>query len=491
MTAPELPHEILSLFAKSVSEIYSTVWVQSPSESDSVFIGRDSEPRKKVGLTQEQLDEITTGPQPWRQARRAAIRHIFYWVAVPHWLEDRTRERQSPDRNSEQHSYDNPLRRENDEAFSTGVQALFEYLSSPSWAERSALLTLSVVLQAEKVHTTDMKVEPGTGLIELNKLPLAWYTGTLRSGTTLKPVSCVRAVEFPRVYATANGEQNMISLPAQVRILSACGDCDALVEANLFGSYYMGNQISLLTQKRNDTAKVLHLLPKRIQTLHLEWCDEISPHVFEQRTQPQYQLAVRSDALSRALHSVSMQLCELYIVQLDMTSDFFRLSKDEHQSTVLWPHLETLRLTFNPTATPTGQPLIYEYWPDGEDGGAMPLTSWQQPGPKRLEYVENGDSSFSIVPGFFDDLYASAGYAAQKMPKITSLLLSWEEGDTQDLELKCRGNKWVLELYSFYGYSPCQEVLDAWQIPEGKMKKRLRVLETEFDSWPPSPLGRE
>lgn len=504
MSSLQLPHEILCLIAQSISksnegcgprlklgpyalvnkawqaafeaEIYSTVWLRSPSESTIVLVGRHKQPEKKGGLTHDQLDRLITGPQPWRQARHAAIRHITYWISVPHWLADNVRERE------ELHSYENALRRENDEAFSKGVEAMFEYLSSRSWADRSTFLSLSLVLQAENVYTADMQTEPGTFPIELDRNPLADYRAKLTKGTSLASVSCVRAVHFARVDCHAHGQQNGISVSAQIEILSACTDCHALVEAKLDGAYGTGGQAPHRAQKRNDMATVLPLLPRSIRKLSVEWRDEVSPHVYAAPTQPLNCVTVPFDTLSRALHITPSQLRELHLTELEVTSDFFRLREEERLSPCLWPHLEVLRLTLLPMATPNGQPLIYDHRNVKDNRQAALLTQWQE---LEKTQVGNGDTGLSIVPGFFDDLYANAGRAALRMPKLQRLCLSFQQEDDQQLELTTEGHGRVLQFVSIYGYSPSREVLQAWRVPEEKLTRRSEVLEARYECWPP------
>lgn len=458
------------------AEIYSTVLIRSPSESTIVLVGRHRQPEKKAGLTHDQLEKLITGPQPWRQARHAAIRHIIYWISVPHWLADNVRERE------ELHSYDNALRRENDEAFSNGIQAMFQYFSSSSWAERSKFLTLSPVLQAENVYTADMQTEPGTFPIELDRNPLADYRAKLTKGTSLSSVSCIRAVQFPRVDCHAHGEQNGISASAQIEILSACADCHALVEAKLDGAYGTDGQTSHRTEKRNDMATVLPLLPRSIRKLCVEWWDEVSPHVYAAPTQPLNRVTVPFDALSREFHMTLSQLRELHLTELEITSDLFRLHEDERLLPDPWPHLEVLRLTLLPMATPNGQPLIYDHEHVKDNGQAASPTPWQE---SERTQVEDCDCSLSVVPGFFDDLYANAGRAAQRMPKLQRLCLSFQQEDNQQLELTTEGHGRVLQFVSIYGYSPSREVLHAWRVPGGKVTLRSKVLEAKYECWPP------
>lgn len=429
-----------------------------------MVVGRCEEREKKKGLTHDQLDRLTAGSERRQRTRHAAIRNILYWVSVPHRLEDGARQREE-----EEHSYDNRLRRENDEAFSRGVQAMLQYFSSRSWAERPTLLTLSLVLQAERCYTLDMETEPGTYPAESDEKDLADYRANLTDGTKLTPVSCIRAVHFPRESCPTHGEQNGISLPAQIQILSACSGSNALTDIKLDGAYCTGGQAQHRAQKRDEMATFLPLLPRSMRKLCVEWQDEVSPRVYIAEPQPRSRVDVPFDALSRALHTTSSQLRELHLSELEITSDLFHLRKcDEHASdSFFWPSLEVLSLTLLPMATPDGRPLIYDH----------PSAATQD--------TNSVAFGLSIVSGFFDNLYASAGRAARRMPKLQRFFLSFEQDDTHQLGLTTKGHGRVLQFTSLYGYSPCEEVLRAWQIPEGNLIRRYEMLEAEYQSWPP------
>lgn len=322
--------------------------------------------------------------------------------------------------------------------------------------------------------------------------PLAEYRANFTSGTILTPLTCVRAVTFPSDERTPEGwtrMQNRISVPAQLEILSACADCDALLEARLDGDDGTGGTVPLIAKKRDDTAKALRLLPRRISILNVDWGDDSSHGCFDGVTQILYVVSIPPDKLSRALHKTSMQLRELHMAELDAMPEIFSLSDDENEAPVLWPHLEILRLIRIPTGLPNRHSLIYNYTRADENGryDAVALTPWKLPGKKRLQYFDHLMSGGnSIVPGSFDELYTAAGQAAQKMPSLKNMLLSFEKEDVQDLGFDSMGDRRVLGLSSLYGYSPTQEVLDAWRVPDGRKTLHFEVLKAVFDSWPPA-----
>jgi hypothetical protein len=107
--APHVPQEILSLIVQHVvkedddhkltpytlvnkswqaafeRKIYGSVVVLSPSDVSTIMVSR-GERRGKRGLSFARLDDITSGPQYWRQMRRTYIQRILYRVTVPYWI---------------------------------------------------------------------------------------------------------------------------------------------------------------------------------------------------------------------------------------------------------------------------------------------------------------------------------------------------------------------------------------------------------------------
>jgi hypothetical protein len=135
--ASAIPQEILSLIADYTAigndkltpytlvnkswqfaferRIYAFIVVSSPSDTTSITTGINSYHQKR-GLSLETLDKLT-------YARKTYIRRIVYRVALPYWL-DILRIK------AENYTYENTWRRKNNQAFSEGVRALFEYLST-------------------------------------------------------------------------------------------------------------------------------------------------------------------------------------------------------------------------------------------------------------------------------------------------------------------------------------------------------------------------
>lgn len=187
------------------------------------------------------------------------------------------------------------------------------------------------------------------------------------------------------------------------------------------------------------------------------------------------------DPLSRALHVTSTQLRELHIHSLDITDEIFHFVGDE----TAWPKLEVLELTRIAMATPNGTPLEYAFGYD-EDEDPVVLKPSSETGNERPGYIACISDDLSIVPGYFDEMYASAGRAAQKMPKLQKMSLSFGRGKEQDLQLMQCGRARALEFVSIYGYAPCLSVLNAGKIKEGQMQLRGEVLRAEFESWPVS-----
>ena len=151
------------------SRIYEELVVLSPSENKTIILGPDGKHGvfEKRGLALGRLAAIASGEDERSRARRASVRGILYKVAVPYclsgdkekWNETSSDDGDDDSLNEEDTSsdtsddkvfhYDNVFRRHNNEAFTKGMQSLFELLSK--WHEKQRPLSLSIVLQAENV----------------------------------------------------------------------------------------------------------------------------------------------------------------------------------------------------------------------------------------------------------------------------------------------------------------------------------------------------
>ncbi|KAG9516338.1 hypothetical protein KCV07_g6913, partial [Aureobasidium melanogenum] len=463
--AAELPQEILSIIAAYSAadnqklaqfalvnrawqaafegKIYSTLSVLSPSQNTEIVV-RDDLRFGKRGLTLEQLACATGGSQSRCIARKKAIRRIIYKVAVPHWLNN---ERLKEDG----FSYDNFMRRENDEAFCKGVPPLFEVLSS--WGDKDCPISLSIVLQAEHVYTSGQGGEPLTKSYSGFGQMITSYRADLLSDCHIATASCVASLDFPEAWApAAMGSENGVSPSAALKISAACGG-DKLLYTRIPGDYSIRPHDAVCeAQKRSGTANRVCLLPTSVRRLDIDWT-YLTAHESSVRTSPPT-FAFQPDALSAALHTVSLQLRELHTENLHLLPDFFRCSSScSHH----WPNLEILEL------------LLIPYEVFGID----------------LRYDDEDTSEPGLARNYFDSLYESVGHAARQMPKLEHLILSFgEEKDV--LEVMIRRGRWRLAIESHNCYSPSLRVLQAWKADEKNQDTNAAGLFiAEYGSWPP------
>ncbi|KAH0264083.1 hypothetical protein KCU91_g12296, partial [Aureobasidium melanogenum] len=338
--AAELPQEILSIIAAySAADNqklanYALVNRACPSQTTEIVVG-DNLKFKKRGLTLEQFKSATSGPQDWCIARRKAVRRIIYRIAVPHWLDD-AREKEDG------FFYDNFMRRENDGAFCKGLPPMFEVLST--WGDKDHPISLSIVLQAEHVYTSDQGGEPFTRSYGGFDPLVTAYRASLRSDCNIFIAKCVASLDFPEAWTpAAMGSENGISPSAALKISAACGG-DQLLCMRVPGEFMIPPHDAVCeVQERDSTGNNMHLLPTSVRKLDIDW-PWLDTDEGPVRTSPPT-FALQPDALSAALHTVSLQLRELHTEKLHLLPDVFRCSSScSHH----WPNLETLELLLIP-----------------------------------------------------------------------------------------------------------------------------------------------
>jgi hypothetical protein len=480
--APPLPFEILAIIARYVAaqggkltpyamvnrdwqvafeeHIYSFLVVLSPSDVTTVAVGTDNglEHCKKHGLTLQRLDALVTGPETWKRARKAAIKRILYKVAVPHWLTEEIMRDYEDD--GEEYTYDNAFRRENDRAFSEGVRSLFNYLSH--WTDKARPMSLGIVLQAERVYTSDEDAEPGvfepvTGEDEL----LAPYRASFIRDYQLPVVNCISSLDLPEALIPADmGQENQLSPGAALKIASACGG-DALLRVQIDGAYTIPRvDTAISAERRATTAENLSRLPPSVRRLDIQW--RAYGPVIEVPSAPSPLPAVhlQPDALSAALHNVSLQLKELYIDELDVLPEFFCPTGIGLPPGQNWAHLETLELTNLPFYTPFGHVL---------------------------RYGDESSRSDIHVQSYFDELYTNVALAVQRMPKLELLSITFHSLE-QELEFsRTEKGEGVLnfELGGSYWFS--REVLHAWKVHKAQLRRDYPTrLTVYWKIWPPA-----
>ena len=480
---PFIPPEILSIVAEKVvarddkeeklgpyalvcrawqaafePHIYNYLEVRSPSETTTVSLGPEAKygTFDKRGITLERLADAIDGSHEWSHARRAAIRRILYKVAVPHYLDgdkdvnedDFSRDENFPideraasgHSDDEPFSYDNVYRRQNDEAFTNGMQRFFELLST--WTDPEYPLALNIVLEAENVYSPDQDVEPGTiGSDGLGKL-IATYGADFPAGHLLPLVKCVSSLGFPESWSPVPinyiqfpympdpqpstsplAQQNRISPAAAFTIASACRG-EALKTIKVDGIPFVPEDERELSQQRcSAVAESLSALPRSVRKVEIQWQYPPSEYELpELSSHPVYQPS--PNALCRALRLASTHLRELVITDMKVSPELFEPSGED-----FWPNLETLVVTQIPETTSSGLKLLYTFEPD---------------------------SSEYFCPSFLDAIYSSVARAAIRMPRITLILVSFSSKQEKVLLKTQDDGRRVLSFYSKHNYVPSQ-----------------------------------
>lgn len=433
--------------------IYSSLVVLSPSDREYVTVS-PTKRLKKHGLSLSRLDDITSEPQDWRRARRTYVRRIIYRCAVPYWFdEDRVK--------NDDYTYDNAWRRKNNFVFSEGVQALFDYLSQ--WTNQA--ISLEIALQAESAYIDEDHYEPGTlpisdGFDE----ELAPYCATFLSDRHLATSKCVKSLEFPQIELPDDNSdkyrgysEDRISPSAVLKIASACV---TLQKIKIEGECGIPCADSVLWwDVRNVTAVGLSELPPSIQDV--EWIGD-APLEYDN---PDVRLADvnyrNQDPLCTALHKISRRLKSLRIEAEAVFSELFCLDEPRGLTNVHWPHLETLHLE-----------RIDEMSP------ASAIT----------RYADGSTDDQELLQRYMDDLYASFGHAAQKMPHLKDAVLQF--GDGQGLEFYFGDGQWILffVIRQCDTYEPSSRVLQAWKVPQESLKPCTGApyyREARYSAWPP------
>jgi hypothetical protein len=478
--ASVLPQEILSLIADYTAtgdnkltpytlvdkswqcaferRIYACVTVSSPSATTSITTGIDSYHQKR-GFSLLTLDKLNN-------TRKTYIRRIAYRVAVPYWL-DVLRIK------TENYTYQNTWRCENDQAFSAGVRALLEYLST-AWTRQT--LSLDIALQAEYAYVNDEDDNDGH---EPNTYPfsdgldddIAPYCADLQADWMLPSAKCVTSLQFSTLeiphrifdryspYGYRIESENKISVPAVLKIAAACGALQNLELDACYGTPY--TEPAMRRDARDTTAASLSQLPPSVQSLHYtgdlmkeaEGPDGTRhPDV---RFRKQYMLSV-------ALHNISRQLRTLHIDGEVVFPELF-CPFDEGPQGLLqthWPYLETLHVENIDESSAFSALARYA------DGSALDET---------------------LLDRYVDDLYATAGYAAQKMPRLKDLVVRFMYG--HELSVGYEQGDWSLEILkrSCDTYVPSARVLEAWKVPGRQLEvcPGSHSLVTIYSSWPP------
>jgi hypothetical protein len=96
-----------------------------------------------------------------------------------------------------------------------------------------------------------------------------------------------------------------------------------------------------------------------------------------------------------------------------------------------------------------------------------------------------------LIERYLNDLYTSLGRAAQKMPRLKSVVLTFRSLD-HELELSIKNEHWNLTLCVMDNYQPSAEFLKAWKVPGGSLQPCINKYwqQATYPSWPPSCLTK-
>jgi hypothetical protein len=501
--APYVPQEILSLIVQHVikeddgrkltpytlvnkswqaafeRQLYASIVVLSPSDVTTVMVS-PNERREKRGISLATLNDITTGPQHWRQLRRKYIHQVLYRVAVPYWINSFREVWPST------FNCDNAWRRGNDQAFSKGIWSLFDNLST--WTGQH--ISLDIALQAEmgdyvrdcnaeddeEETYDDVKSslnEPGTSYMQTEFDTLVPpYGACLLPDLYLPRARCVTSLDFP-IIDLSNSDiltENSVSLPAVLKITSACGALQRIrldgtlqrVDDN-YGVPYTTPE--LWTRERDTTAAALTQLPSTIQ--HVELLGDLifADYLSTRDTNLSFH---RQDSLSTALRNVSRQLKTLHIKSEAIFPEFFSIKTSEGPADPHWPRLEVIHLA--------------EIYCSSKLFGVLE------------RYADGSSTDEALSDRYIEDMYTSLGYAAQKMPKLKHVFVEIEEST---LSLDSSDGRWILSImvHEHTTYKPSSRVFEAWKVSRENLQFRTginadgydnaRFWETTYTFWPP------
>ncbi|KAG2170611.1 hypothetical protein JADG_010350 [Aureobasidium aubasidani] len=474
--SPYLPQEVLALIADPLNlraedklapytlvnkdwqfafeaRLYRSLVLNSPSDVDTGYCAKTRKTYPKPGLSWVGFDAMTSGPQPWKCRRRAAIRTISYLVAVPHLL-------YKVDQRGLQ--YYTHAKKENGRAFSRGM---FHYLAV-QWTDKALPISLKLALHTDMTQDAfeGRQILPSSGPVATEKSVDDYYEANLVPDIHLPTHS------FRTRYPGIPLDRNHVSISAICEISSACG-----------GSYSQkveleserGNSVftpAIDADHRMAVANGLGRLSPQVRELKYnydssEWVEDLrddSPKI-----------TLSPDCICSALYRISMQLRHLEIQEMHISPELFWPLDSQDTTQAFRPHLEVLDLSFA-AFTPAGDFLEYGY---------------------DVHEVRHCDAKFLI--SYLDKVYESAGRAAQHMPCIKNFTLVFYP-QTYCLHFNIRNGKRVLEIATDneYGdlqqpYRPSSRVLDAWNVSQGKMHfdGEIGRTEVEYEDWPPVGLS--
>ncbi|KAI9372231.1 hypothetical protein BJX61DRAFT_553086 [Aspergillus egyptiacus] len=475
--APQLPLEIWTQIALNLEDDaaslpkYARVCRLWQSVFERVIYRRlhvESEPSRtgKGVISLSQFQSFMSGATEYR---RSFLRSLHYTIATPHDIRSYEAVKLETQRYTEQ----NPIREANNQAFSKGIRALFEVLEA--WDEQSKV-TLTVTVRGR-----DKTLEPETKKADdLDRCFIDWEYTVLDGeqwvirpyharfpdeGPDMPRITCVKELSFENNYVF----QGVWSGTA----FQIAEHCVALRSLYVdFLEWVRPDHLSYMQERRQGVSSGLAKLPSTLRSLELAFDgDEPWSNVL-----PALDLRFGKDfdEFSSSLRRLSVNLQELKLSVAALELDFlFPLNElgapTPEALSLYWPYLESITLVALPMYTPSGE-WLFDYNRRSEDPEELldPSTGFTILQTKFLE-EEVGIFRSNMRIEHFHRLFISVGYAAQRMPRLKMINISFVEAPSTDLEFtsgggvgRSTGKGPTLKFESQSGYKPDERVAAAW-----------------------------
>ncbi|KAI9924232.1 hypothetical protein AWENTII_003063 [Aspergillus wentii] len=389
----------------------------------------------KGHLTWHGLDQLTSGA-PYRRRRRAWIRHILYQAVVP-W--DNFGE--SRYFKLEGYTYDNPLRRGNDEVFHLAVANFFDVLAS--WG-RDLEPRVCVTLLDPKgvrclpepltfddpdgvVHPRPIHFDPPNDAVVIPQ------SLGFPPGSSLAQVPCINTVHFEGTVKRL--KYSFFSSKVASEILASC---PYVKHSTLRLVYPVPNDSPvLLCEQREANSNLVAQMPSTLETLNIECGSSMSPFNAPNLLPPS-----GIDSLLPNLRMLSMRLRELRLKNSRVSSELFWPS--QQSKAPYWPRLEIFILETMPLL-PSGDRLI------------------------SVAYYAENPTLDEFNHDALSRIYIALGRAVHQMPRLQRLMLKMTDSSTHYLNLnvkKVDGVDYIrVEWSSSHGYRPDYSIYSVWGIP--------------------------
>ncbi|KAI2829626.1 hypothetical protein CBS147321_6783 [Aspergillus niger] len=415
-------------------------------------------------------------------ARRAWIRQLRYIINVPYELPDWT------SRKHKGYRLQNPVREANNEAFKSAIFKLFQVLST--W-DRNNRLYLELGLVGHQPGE-----EPFTSYC-----PDAWeYTWDFTNGRTkaIKPyrayfpendasmlpyVFCIDTLAFVDLWDTDNGlRDHQIWARAIFQIVQ---HCPTIMELRIDLDYQTRpDQLEYLQARRQAISDGLTMVPSSLKVF--DFTNELEAP-WKDMMPALNVLSSDTDSLATTMRDLSINLRSLKLHNTALTLDFLCPIDSDGKPTIPdlhWPHLETIELNYVPCWLPSGKWLTHPT-PEYEARIAA-IEDWEW-------IICHSEEGFVDRPVFeteqFHRLFISMGHAAQRMPRLTSIIFQLNSSVHLRFDFRVTtGRNAIATWFSQVDYRPDHRVAAAWNFSE----KDLELVDfgqaysVRFTNWPPN-----